>query len=303
MKWVVVSTLTVFLGIAVFLGSILAQTAESETENGVTESKPSDDIGATAREAASTARSSSRRSNSELSTKDAWTIGLGILGFVGVIAGIAIGAENVAFQIRAGRWASEIERIEQQLDEFYGPLQRLLETNYLLHKILKSAQPNEKEFRTLDELMGGYSFSANDKALIAELIEIDRQLLELIDSKGGFVEGTITISAGTDKTLEQLGVEVDDIISDPKTEPEILKRKGPIKVQVHMSKILAKACRHFRIIRLAHEGKLTKEVERFKDFVYPRGLNRALDAEIDRLKERQRDLQRQIDSGPRGQAG
>lgn len=236
-----------------------------------------------------------------MSAADVWKTVLGILGFLGVIAGIAFGAENVAFQIRAGRWASEIEQIDKQLDELYGPLQRLLETNRLLHVILKSEQPDAEDFRTLDKLLGDHPFSENDKSLIAEIIEIDKQLLKLIDSDGGFVEGTITISAATDTTLAKLGVELGDIIADTPPKPGVLNSKGPVRVD--MSKILAKACRHFRIICLAHDKKLNDEVDRFHGFVYPRALNLAVNAEVERLKARQAYLREQIDRGPRHHAG
>lgn len=246
---------------------------------------------------------SSSNSDSGLSTGEIIGLILQLLALLGVIVGLVIGAENMAFQIRAGRCASEIERIERQLDEFYGPFQRLLETNFLVHKILKDAQPDTEDFRTLRKLLAGHEFSRNDKSLVDEIMKIDKQLLDLIDSKGGFVEATISISStDTDATLKQLGIEKRDLLSGGKPIPDdILESKGPVKVD--MSKILAKARRHFRIIRLAHERKLKaadeEDVSRFDDFVYPRALNLALEVEIDRLKERQRYLRRQIDRGPR----
>ena len=57
---------------------------------------------------------------------------------------------------------------------------------------------------------------------------------------------------------------------------------------------LWEASRHFRLIRLAHEGALSGDVEDLKRFVYPRHLNDAIDKEIEQLKKHLTDLKQKI---------
>jgi hypothetical protein len=56
--------------------------------------------------------------------------------------------------------------------------------------------------------------------------------------------------------------------------------------------LLAKAGAHFRLIAMAFEGKLSGEVERFKDYVYPRELNGKINERIKKLQDRLYELNR-----------
>jgi hypothetical protein len=56
--------------------------------------------------------------------------------------------------------------------------------------------------------------------------------------------------------------------------------------------LIARASTHFRLMKLAYDGTLSGEAERFKDDVYPRQLNQQIDEEIERLRTRKRSLKR-----------
>ena len=90
-----------------------------------------------------------------------------------------------------------------------------------------------REFRTLLELLEGKEYTGNDKVLLEEIMSVTDMISELIIERSGLVE--------------------DD--------------------EKDLQKLLAQARAHYRILRLAHKGKLSGEVERFKDSVYPRGLD------------------------------
>ncbi len=55
---------------------------------------------------------------------------------------------------------------------------------------------------------------------------------------------------------------------------------------------LSKAGAHFRILRLAYEGDLTGDEERFKANVFPRELDQQVDNQIKKLKLRLDELNR-----------
>jgi len=65
----------------------------------------------------------------------------------------------------------------------------------------------------------------------------------------------------------------------------ILSQSGLIDDK-ELRDLLAKAGAHFRILRLAYDGALTGEVERFGDYVYPRELGPKIEEQIDKLRAR-----------------
>lgn len=124
MKRAAISTLAITFLYSALLATLPAQTDESETESPGTNETSKVDAGA--RTPGNAAKARPRDSDPKTSTADVWRIVLGILGFIGVIAGIAFGAENVAFQIRAGRWASEVEQFIYGLLPLTAPQARFL---------------------------------------------------------------------------------------------------------------------------------------------------------------------------------
>jgi hypothetical protein len=94
---------------------------------------------------------------------------------------------------------------------------------------------------------------------------------------------------GNDKMLIEQIIEI-----TTKLDELILSRSALISEELQPT--LWEASTHFRLIRLAYEGKLAGEPERFERFVYPRVLNDAINTEIDRLRQRL-DVLRQLTIG------
>lgn len=72
----------------------------------------------------------------------------------------------------------------------------------------------------------------------------------------------------------------------------ILSEKGKIKDD-KISEELAKASAHFEVIKLAHAKNIIGEPERFKDLVFPRGIEKKIDDEIRKLEERLIELEKE----------
>ena len=77
----------------------------------------------------------------------------------------------------------------------------------------------------------------------------------------------------------------------------IVKNSGLIDGS--LQPLMAKASTHFRLMRLAHEGHLKGEANRFSEVVYPNELNARIDDEILRLQSRITELNTSVTSRPR----
>jgi len=77
--------------------------------------------------------------------------------------------------------------LQDRLDRFYGPLRQLLKQSELLYQVLKSRQPDPKNFRALTHLLEGKEFVGNDKALMEEIIRIGGETEKLIKESSGLV--------------------------------------------------------------------------------------------------------------------
>jgi hypothetical protein len=76
----------------------------------------------------------------------------------------------------------------------------------------------------------------------------------------------------------------------------ILKKSGLVDDE-DLRELLSKAATHFRLIRLAYQGVLQGEPERFADHVFPREITPRIEAEIEKLKARLNELNTEIDRG------
>lgn len=90
--------------------------------------------------------------------------------------------------------------------------------------------------------------SASDEKIIAEIIDIEKKIERLVNSKSG-------------------------LIDDPE-----------------QAELLAKAIAHFRILRLAHERKISGGMNNFQDYVYPRELDKSVQDKINALKKELEDI-------------
>lgn len=76
---------------------------------------------------------------------------------------------------------------------------------------------------------------------------------------------------------------------DQKLERLIIEKSGYIE-NSNLSELLSKAAIHFNIMYQAYNGTLSGEVERFKEYIYPRELDEELNREVTKLKNRMRKL-------------
>ncbi len=160
--------------------------------------------------------------------------------------------------------------IAKRLNDFYGPVISYLEVTKGLFKIFRRDKP--PGFRTLTFVLNPeqlYDFdnkkekvvlTDTDKTLLNEIVEISKTIEEIILSNAGLVN---------DKTL------MFDYVPDPTITDVKLKGIG----------LLPAVIIHFRVIRLAYEGKLQGDVERFKNYVYPDELDIKLKHNFNELQE------------------
>ncbi|MDX2244930.1 MAG: hypothetical protein NW224_30005 [Leptolyngbyaceae cyanobacterium bins.302] len=87
------------------------------------------------------------------------------------------------------------ESITKKLNEFYGPLNSYLKTIYEFNLFLKEGKPSD--FRTLTHLLNPSKIynsgeqvhlSDADKKIIAEIIDLESKVEELVTSKGGLID-------------------------------------------------------------------------------------------------------------------
>jgi hypothetical protein len=141
---------------------------------------------------------------------------------------------------------TELESLESKLDNFYGPYLQLSSTNRLIATDLKSRQLSAGEMRIL---------------------------LLLLDPawKQNFMPGDIAF--------------VEEILSiDAKLLELIQERSGLVSSAVQP--YLWRAASHFRIMKLASDGKLESDPARYAHYVYPQQLDEILELEIKRIHDR-----------------
>ncbi|MCB0197557.1 MAG: hypothetical protein KDJ65_36765 [Anaerolineae bacterium] len=85
---------------------------------------------------------------------------------------------------------------------------------------------------------------------------------------------------------------VNEIIQLGQEVEELLINEGGTVDDPYLRDLLIKAGTHFRILRMAYDGKLKGEVDRFKEFVFPRELDQAVEDQRQRLKTRLNELVR-----------
>jgi hypothetical protein len=87
---------------------------------------------------------------------------------------------------------------------------------------------------------------------------------------------------------------LDEIIEIGKKSDELILNSSGLVDNKDLKEILDVASTHYTLIRLAKEGKLKGEVERFKDHVFPTDLDNRLEKEVDRLNNKLDLLNREI---------
>lgn len=173
-------------------------------------------------------------------------------------------------EINERKNAEQRNSIEKNLNEFYGPLVSNLNVVKALYKLFSRNKPDT--FRTLLYLLNPNQeyqtvngkekviLSDTDKKLLEEIIEIERKIEELIISKSGLVD-------------------------DEKLMFNYVPNAEITDVRLDKTSLIAMAIAHFRILRMAYDGHFTGEVERFKNFVYPREFDNAIKDKMDKMRE------------------
>jgi len=172
------------------------------------------------------------------------------------------------YQIEYNRLNERKKYILKKLNEFYYPLRNYLQTSKSLYDLFIQGKPNG--FRTLTYLLNpnqSYEdnvkvvLQGNDKILLEKIFEIGFEIEKLIAVKGG-------------------------IIDDPEfTEKYTPSNAFADPMIVGNLSLLSLTKSHLNFIRLAYNGNLIGDVEKFTVYVYPRELNKILDKIILELEE------------------
>lgn len=181
--------------------------------------------------------------------KDWATLLTGFGGLLGVfVAALAIWSNGRSSRATTIQKANEkeLESLQSKLDDFYGPYLQLSKTNQLIADDFKSRHSSPKHMRIL-------------------LLLLDptwRHSLKSGDQ--AFIEEILAIDG---KLL--------DLIQD----------KSGLTSNV-IQEYLWRAASHFRIIKMAFDGKLENDPQRFIHHAYPKQLDEIIDLEIKRIQGR-----------------
>ena len=118
-------------------------------------------------------------------------VGLALTAVVSILAIIATSRQTARTLRQAA--ARDILRVslevkQRQLNELYGPLRSLLDQNRRLASMLREGKADPDKWRLLDhitEVVG----NPQDKAIVDEIMNIDRKVEDLILNKAGLVRG------------------------------------------------------------------------------------------------------------------
>lgn len=142
---------------------------------------------------------------------------------------------------------SELKAIKEQLDAFYAPLLQKSETNLLLSRDLRARQG-----------------AAAGRFLLLE------QLFDRAWREG--------LSAGESELVSELVTNARDIRA-------FMANRPPMSAE--LIPYLSRADAHYRVLQLAHDGKLGDDPGPWKDlYVYPRAVDAVLKLEVERLQDR-----------------
>lgn len=134
--------------------------------------------------------------------------------------------------------------------------------------------------RQLNEFYGPYQQRLETSRQLYEKLEIGKP--DNFRTLTFFLEGNKF--TGNDQYLyEEIGKLTTEL-------EELRMEHGGLVDEPDLQQLLAKAGAHYRIISLAHDGKLQGDVERFEDYVYPRELNDRLKIKIQELQKKLADL-------------
>ena len=201
---------------------------------------------------------------------------------------VAIAASAVAFvtlvitasyrarELKERRRGERRAEIKTHLYEFYGPLAAQLNVLTALHRLLATGKP--EGFEALNYLLDPYqeypTGSGKKKRLV--LTDLDRRLLEEIVAAGMQIEALVLAKAGLAGDGE--------LLFPHATEGKLLP------APVEGGSPFAAALTHFRLLRLAYNGRFEGDPGQYQDYTLPQAFEeliqekmRALHRELERL--------------------
>jgi hypothetical protein len=192
---------------------------------------------------------SQQKADERWGSKDVAGLLSGIAGLLGAgVAALAIGWNGRTTRATTIQKANEAELavLDSKLDKFYGPYLQLSSTNRLISTELKSRQLDPDKMRIL-------------------LVLVDPRWREKFSAGDvALIDEIVSI----DEALLKLIQEVSGLTSN--------------SIQPY----LWRAASHFRMMILAHKGKLDNDLQRYESYVYPRQLDEVLELEIARIHSR-----------------
>ncbi|MEZ5952176.1 MAG: hypothetical protein R3C12_23900 [Planctomycetaceae bacterium] len=138
--------------------------------------------------------------------------------------------------------------------------------------MFRSNKPDD--FRTLTFLLDpNQTYQVDGKSVTVEMTQGDRQLLAEILDIASKIESLVLDKAGlVENSKLMTGYTPNAAVTD--VNPDAFKEMG----------LLAVLLTHFRVLRLAADGKLSGELQRYKDYVYPRELDSTVLSHIEALR-------------------
>lgn len=148
------------------------------------------------------------------------------------------------------------------------------------NKLLDSKNTEEKRkyiHKQLNEFYGPLQQLRNkSKHLYKIMIQCKpegfRTLIALLEKNYSFSEN--------DKKL------IEEIISIGKETEHLIVTKSGLVDNDDFRKLLGKATAHFIVIRKAYEGAITGDVDKFKDYVFPRELDEKIEKNVEILQQK-----------------
>jgi len=180
-----------------------------------------------------------------------------------------------ARELKERRRGERRAEIKTRLYEFYGPLAAHLNVLRALHRLLAADKP--EGFETLAYLLDPYQeYPTEGKKKRLVLNDLDRRLLEEIVGTGMQIEALMLAKAG----LAGDGELLFPAAAEGKLLPTPVEGEAPF----------AAALAHFRLLRLAYNGRFEGDPEHYQAYGYPHGFEehirekmRALQLELERL--------------------
>lgn len=164
----------------------------------------------------------------------------------GALVGGWLGQRSSTATINQKNNEAELKEIRAKLDGFYGPFGRRSHEGALMALELRARQPDKVTFRTLLKLL--------DPEWLKNASKADQTIVAEIVQNGAGLLALIRDKAGA-------------------LEPSV-------------SDYLARAAIHFTMLKLAKDGALENDPDRFARYVFPWQLDKVLKLEIARLNAR-----------------